>query len=53
VLDSLFRFVAGLPLDQPPCFVTLNSSLSVIAHGPYFFAPRWVIQTWGDVAHLQ
>ena len=53
VLDSLFRFVTGLPLNQPPCFVTVNSSLSIIAHGSYFFAPRWVIQTWGDVGHLE
>jgi probable phosphoglycerate mutase len=53
VLDSLFRFVADRPLDQPPCFVTVNSSLSIIAHGPFFFATRWMIQTWGDVAHLE
>ncbi len=53
VLDSLFRFVAGLPLDQPPCFITVNSSLSIIAHGPFFFDTRWVIQTWGDVGHLE
>lgn len=53
VLDSLFRFVTGLALDQPPCYVSVNSSLSIIAHGPFFFASRWVIQTWGDVAHLE
>jgi len=53
VLDSFFRFVAGLPLDQPPCFITVNSSLSIIAHGPFYFATRWVIQTWGDVGHLE
>jgi probable phosphoglycerate mutase len=53
VLDSLFRFVADRPLDQPPCYITVNSSLSIIAHGPFFFATRWVIQTWGDVGHLE
>jgi len=53
VLDSLFRFVVDRPLDQPPCFTAVNSSLSIIGHGPFFFATRWMIQTWGDVGHLE
>lgn len=53
VLDNLFRFVTGLGLDQPPCYVSVNSSMSIITHGPFFFGPRWVIRTWGDVAHLE
>jgi 2,3-bisphosphoglycerate-dependent phosphoglycerate mutase len=53
VLDNLFRFVVGLPLEHPRCFLTANTSLSMIAHGYFFFSNRWVIQTWGDVAHLK
>lgn len=52
VLDSLFRYVAGLPLSRPRCFVTTNASLSVFAHGRFYGSARWVIQTWGDAAHL-
>lgn len=52
VMDSIFRFVARLPLDQPMCFVTANTSLSTISHGIYYGTLRWVIETWGDVSHL-
>jgi len=52
VLDSLFRYVAKLPLDQPRCYVTTNASLSVFVHGNFYGTPRWVIQTWGDAGHL-
>jgi probable phosphoglycerate mutase len=52
VLDNLFRFVAGLPLDRPPCFMTPNTGLNVIVHDAFDDASRWMIQTWGDVAHL-
>ncbi len=52
VMDSIFRFVANLPLDQPMCFVTPNTSLSIISHGFYYGTMRWVIETWGDVSHL-
>jgi len=53
VLDSLFRFVARLPLDQPRCFITTNASLTIITHGIYYGTVRWVIETWGDIAHLE
>ena len=53
VLDSLFRFVAGLPLDRPPCFISANTSLSIVSHGSFRYCARWVIETWGDVAHLE
>jgi len=53
VLNNLFRFVTGLSLDRPPCFITANTSLSIIAHGPFLYSSPWVIQTWGDVGHLE
>ena len=52
VLDSLFRYVARLPLDQPRCYTTTNASLTVITHGTFYGTLRWVIETWGDTAHL-
>ena len=52
VLDSLFRFVTRLPLHQPRCFITPNASLTIITHGIFYSTMRWVIETWGDTAHL-
>jgi probable phosphoglycerate mutase len=52
VLDSIFRLVAALPLDRPRCFIAANASLSIFAHGHFYGTARWVIETWGDVAHL-
>lgn len=53
VLDSLFRYVARLPLDQPRCFITPNASLTIITHGIFYSTLRWVIETWGDTGHLE
>lgn len=52
VLDSLFRYVACLPLSQPRCFITANASLTIITHGLFYGTKRWAIETWGDTAHL-
>ena len=52
VLDSVFRLVTNLPLDAPRCFVTTNASLSIVHYGRFYGTLRWVIDTWGDVGHL-
>jgi probable phosphoglycerate mutase len=52
VLDSIFRYVAGLPLDQPRCFITTNASLTIISHGKFYGTLRWVLESWGDTGHL-
>ena len=52
VLDSIFRYVAGLPLDQPRCYITTNASLTVVHHGNFYGTTRWVIETWCDAGHL-
>jgi len=52
VLDSIFRCIAGLPLDRPRCFTTNNASLSIFTHGTFYGTTRWVIETWNDVGHL-
>jgi probable phosphoglycerate mutase len=51
VLDSIFRYIARLPLDQPRCFSTINASLTIITHGSFYGTARWVIETWGDIGH--
>ncbi|MEJ2038895.1 MAG: histidine phosphatase family protein [Desulfosarcinaceae bacterium] len=53
VLDCLFRYVTGLGLDRPRCFTTINASLSVFKHGVFYGTRRWVIETWGDISHLE
>ena len=52
VMDSIFRYVAGLPLNRPRCFTTNNASLSLITHGTFYGTTRWVIETWNDIVHL-
>lgn len=52
VLDSIFRYVARLPLEQPRCFLTANASLSTVRRGSFYGTTRWVIESWGDVGHL-
>jgi probable phosphoglycerate mutase len=52
VLDSIFRYVSGLPLDRPRCFTTNNASLTIVAHGAFYGTTRWVIERWNDVGHL-
>ena len=52
VLDSIFRYIAGLPLEQPRCFITTNASLTIVSHGEFYGTTRWVIETWCDAGHL-
>jgi probable phosphoglycerate mutase len=52
VLDSLLRFILRADLRQPRCFMAANTSLSVIHHGVYYGTLRWMVETWGDVSHL-
>ena len=52
VLDSVFRFVADLPLNQPRCFITTNASLTIISYGTFYNSDRWVIEAWNDIGHL-
>jgi probable phosphoglycerate mutase len=53
VLDSVFRFLARLPLDQPRCYLVPNTSLTIIKYGRFYGSLRWVMETWGDVSHLK
>lgn len=53
VLDSIFRYAAALPLSQPRCFITRNTSVGIVRYGVFYGTSRWIIDSWGDVAHLR
>jgi probable phosphoglycerate mutase len=48
VLDALYRFVQGVPLERPRDFPIFNASLNTVrctdAH--------WTMERWGDISHL-
>jgi probable phosphoglycerate mutase len=48
VLDALYRFVRGVPLDRHRNFTIFNASLNTVrctdAH--------WTMERWGDISHL-
>jgi probable phosphoglycerate mutase len=48
VLSGLFRHVLSIPLQAPRRFAFANSSLNVFI----FQKGDWMLQTWGDVSHL-
>lgn len=48
-LDALFRHVTGLPLTSKRCARLLNASINVFL----FEKERALLQSWGDVAHLE
>jgi probable phosphoglycerate mutase len=48
ILDALYRFIAGIPLDRPRDFPIYNASLNWVASQ----GGRWEIERWGDIAHL-
>lgn len=48
VLSGLFRHTFSIPLDAPRRFDFLNCSINVFTYGPH----SWMLQTWGDVSHL-
>ncbi len=52
VLESIFRYVVGLSANHPRCIMANNASLSMISHGFYYGSIRWVIESWGEVGHL-
>jgi len=49
VLDKLYRFVTGLPLEAPRDFGIPNCGINrlVLADG------KWSIDCWADIAHLE
>ena len=48
VLDCIYRFARGLPLDVPRDWPLLNSSINVVD----FENGQAKVVSWGDVAHL-
>ena len=48
VLDALYRFVQGVPLERPRDFPIFNASLNAVRCTD----ARWSIELWGDISHL-
>jgi probable phosphoglycerate mutase len=48
VLDALYRFVTGTPLERMRDFPIYNASLNWVHH----HAGAWTLERWGDIAHL-
>jgi probable phosphoglycerate mutase len=48
VVGALYRVALDMPMDAPRVYTTRNASLSSFR----FEAERWVLEVWGDVAHL-
>ncbi len=48
VLDALYRFVQGVPLERPRDFPIFNASLNAVRCTD----THWSIERWGDISHL-
>ena len=48
VLDCVYRFANGLPLDAPRNYALLNTSVNVVD----FEDGRATVVSWADIAHL-
>ncbi|MEX3931461.1 histidine phosphatase family protein [Paraburkholderia phymatum] len=48
VLDCVYRFANGLPLDAPRNYALLNTSVNVVDYAD----GRATVASWADVAHL-
>jgi broad specificity phosphatase PhoE len=48
VLDALYRFVQGVPLDRHRDFTIFNASLNTVCYTD----GRWTMERWGDISHL-
>ena len=48
VLDCVYRFANGLPLDAPRNYALLNTSVNVVR----FEGGRATVESWADISHL-
>lgn len=48
VLDALYRFVQGVPLERPRDFPIFNASLNTVCYAD----GKWSVERWGDISHL-
>jgi probable phosphoglycerate mutase len=49
VLDSLFRYTLGIPLNEPRRCKLYNASINTV----FVDQGIWMLGTWGDVHHLR
>ena len=48
ILDALYRFASGVPLDRRRDFPIYNASLNFVRHS----RGAWSVERWGDISHL-
>ena len=48
VVGAMYRVAMDMPMDAPRVYTTRNASLNRFR----FDAGRWIVEVWGDVAHL-
>ena len=48
VLAILYRHIHGIPVGEPRKIPIANASYNALRHE----GGRWVVETWGDTAHL-
>jgi 2,3-bisphosphoglycerate-dependent phosphoglycerate mutase len=49
ILMGFFEYVFGLPYRSGSRFLRPNAAINVFLHG----SNGWVLETWGDVSHLE
>jgi len=48
VLDSVFRYVIGIPLEAPRTFIIWNAGMNTFSHSN----GKWYLLTFGEINHL-
>jgi probable phosphoglycerate mutase len=48
ILDSLFRYVLNLPINQKRSFSLINGSIN-----KFSFEKYWMLESWGEISHLK
>ena len=48
ILEALYRFVRGVPLNRPRDFPIYNASVNTVRRA----VTGWSVESWGDISHL-
>lgn len=50
VLNNLLKHTLGITLEAPRHFLSINTAINIFSH---HHNSSWMLETWGDVNHLQ
>jgi len=51
VITSLFKYTLLLPITTPRLYKGWNTSVNIVSY--YHSKEKWLLETWGDVQHLE